>query len=45
MQGKFRAIALQGKSGPQDQNFRLSGIIKQVALMLKIVIILKIKNS
>jgi hypothetical protein len=44
MQGKIRAIAMQGKSGSQEPNFRLFGIIQQVALMLKRVRIVEIKN-
>jgi hypothetical protein len=44
MQGKLRAIAMQGKSGPQEQKFRLFGIIQQVALMLKRVKIVETKN-
>jgi len=54
MQGKFRAIAMQGKIGAialgkekgdrAERNFRLSSIIQQVALMLKRVRIVEIKN-
>jgi hypothetical protein len=45
MQGKIGAIAMQGRSGRSlERNFRLSTIIPQVALMLKRVRIVEIKN-
>jgi hypothetical protein len=45
MQGKIGAIAMQGRSGRSlERNFRLSSIIQQVALMLKRVRIVEIKN-